>query len=125
MRVRACPQAKRPSLRHGTVIASEGSEASTEAGAPMSKSRGLGGYADAKLPAGDCASGLGLLHANHVFIQSNFPRVTDIATVLKSLLDSSIARHLHTTSSSNRYCDSFKVPAQHYSFANFFLFNRH
>ena len=79
------------------------------------KRRGLGGYADAKLPAGDCASGLGLLHANHVFIQSNFPRVTDIATVFKSLLDSLIAPHLHTTSSSNRYCDSFKVPPQNYS----------
>ena len=38
-----------PTLHHGTVISSEGSEASTEAGAPMSKSRGLGGYADAKV----------------------------------------------------------------------------
>ena len=56
------------------------------------KRRGLGGYADAKLPAGDCASGLGLVHANHVLIQYNFARVTDIATVLKSLLDSSIPR---------------------------------
>ena len=54
------------------------------------KRRGLGGYADAKSPAGDCASGLGLVHANHVLIQYNFARVTDIATVLKSLLDSSI-----------------------------------
>ena len=56
------------------------------------KRRALRGYADAKLPAGDCASELGLLHGNHVFIQSNFARVTDIATVLKSLLDSSIPR---------------------------------
>ena len=47
---------------------------------------------DAKSPAGDCASGLELLHANHVFIQSNFARVTDIATVFKSLLNSSIPR---------------------------------
>ena len=42
------------------------------------KRRGLGGYADAKSPAGDCASGLGLVHANHVLIQYNFARVTDI-----------------------------------------------
>ena len=56
------------------------------------KRRGLGGYADAKSPAGDCASGLGLIHANHVLIQYNLTRVTDIATVLKSLLDSSIPR---------------------------------
>ena len=59
---------------------------------PPSKKWGLGGYADAKSPAGDCASGLGLVHANHVLIQYNFARVTDIATVLKSLLDSSIPR---------------------------------
>ena len=52
----------------------------------------MGGYADAKSPAGDCASGLGLVHANHVLIQYNFARVTDIATVFKSLLDSSIPR---------------------------------
>ena len=56
------------------------------------KRRGLGEYADAKSPAGDCASGLGLVHANHVLIQYNFARVTDIATVLKSLLDSLIPR---------------------------------
>ena len=42
-----------------------------------------------KSPAGDCASGLELLHANHVFMQFNFARVTDIATVFKSLLDTS------------------------------------
>ena len=36
------------------------------------KRRGLGGYADAKSPAGDCASGLGLVHANHVLIRYNF-----------------------------------------------------
>ena len=42
--------------------------------------------------AGDCASGLGLVHAYHVLMQYNFARVTDIATVLKSLLDSSIRR---------------------------------
>ena len=45
-----------------------------------------------KSPAGDCASGLGFVHGNHVLIQYNFARVTDIATVLKSLLDSSIPR---------------------------------
>ena len=66
---------------------------SCQAPTPKSvKRRGLGGYADAKSPAGDCASGLGLVHGNHVFLQSNFARVTDIATVLKSLLDSSIPR---------------------------------
>ena len=78
------------------------------------KRRGLGGYADAKLPAGDCASGLGLVHANHVLIRYNFARVTNIATVLKSLLDSSIPQQFldlleHT---SDRYCDSFEVPAR-------------
>ena len=62
------------------------------AGPYPSKKWGLGGYADAKSPAGDCASGLGLVHANHVLIQYNFARVTNIATVLKSLLDSSIPR---------------------------------
>ena len=66
---------------------------SRQAPTPKSvKRRGLGGYADAKSPAGDCASGLGLVHADHVLIQYNFARVTDIATVLKSLLDSSIPR---------------------------------
>ena len=45
-----------------------------------------------KFASGDCASGLGLVHANHVLIQYNFARVTNIATVLKSLLDSSIPR---------------------------------
>ena len=61
--------------------------------APTAKSvkrRGLGGYADAKLSAGDSASGLGLVHANDVLIQYNFARVTDITTVFKSLLDTSI-----------------------------------
>ena len=41
---------------------------------------------------GTVPQGLGLVHANHVLIQYNFARVTNIATVLKSLLDSSIPR---------------------------------
>ena len=45
-----------------------------------------------KFASGGCASGGGLVGANHVLIQYNFARVTDIATVLKSLLDSSIPR---------------------------------
>ena len=45
-----------------------------------------------KFASGGCASGGGLVGANHVLIQYNFARVTNIATVLKSLLDSSIPR---------------------------------
>ena len=76
------------------------------------KRRSLGGYADAKSPAGDCASGVGLVHANHVSIRYYFARMTNIATVFKSLLDSSIPRQFHTTCSNDRYCDSFGVPAR-------------
>ena len=73
------------------------------------KRRGLGGYADAKSPAGDCASGLGLVHANHVLIQYNFARVTDIdTTVFKSLLDMF------------DMLDSFQVPARYARYARQF-----
>ena len=43
-----------------------------------------------KFASGGCASGGGLV--GDMCLQYNFARVTDIATVLKSLLDSSIPR---------------------------------
>ena len=66
---------------------------SRQAPTPKSmKRRGLGGYADAKWPVGDCASGVDFVHGNHMSIRYNFARVTDNATVLDYLLDSSIPR---------------------------------
>ena len=55
-----------------------------------------------KFASGGCASGGGLVGANHVLIQYNFARVTDIATVLKSLLDRQF-----DTSTVSRYARQF------------------